>query len=83
MRENELIEQLQYTNSNELLVVTWYNELIVLKCPFKVMAVDKIGHIKKGEFVLVDKVKVTPDLITVFLIHNQAFYYSHFKILLV
>lgn len=82
MNEDDLIKQLEFINPNELMVVSWFNKLIVLKCPFRVKVIHDIGNLSKGDKVFVTRVKVTPDLITVFLIDDKAFYYYHFDILI-
>lgn len=82
MNDFKLAEQLRYSNPKELFVVTWYDQLIKLTCPFKVTVISDIGVLVAGEIVLVDEVKVTTDLITVFLVRNQAYYYYHFNILI-
>ena len=80
MNEQDLIDQLKYSNPNEIFVVSWRNKLMVIKCPFKVVAIEDVGVIKKGDSVLVTKVKVTLNLITVFIIQGEAYYYHHFEI---
>lgn len=81
MNEDDLIKQLEYINPYELFVVSWNNKLIVLRCPFKVRVVHDIGELIKDDLVIVTKVMVTPDLITVFIVKNKAFYYCHFEII--
>lgn len=82
MNDKELAELLKYSSSKELFVVTWNNLLILLFCPFKVKVIHNIGMLKKGQKVMVEEVKVTMDLQTVYIIKNVAYYYYHFDIIL-
>lgn len=82
MTKKELVEQLKYSLPNELWVITWNNILKRLFCPFEVKVLQDIGTLKKGQIVLVDEVKVTLELKTVFIINQSAYYYHYFEILI-
>lgn len=82
MDDKELAELLKYSSSKELYIVTWNNLLKLLFCPFKVKVNHNIGLLKKGQKVMVDEVKVTQELQTVYIIKNVAYYYYHFTILI-
>ena len=81
MKKRELAELLKYSHPKQLYVVDWKKSLRLLICPFKVIVRGDIGTMKKNEMVEVDEVKVTLELITVFIIKNQAYYFWHFEIL--
>lgn len=81
MTKKELAEQLKYSLPKELWVITWNNMLKRLFCPFQVKVLQDIGTLRKGQIVLVDEVKVTLELKTVYLINEQAYYYHHFDII--
>ena len=81
MTKKDLAELLKYSSPKELWVITWNNILKRLFCPFNVTVLQDIGCLKKGQTVLVQEVKVTLELKTVFIINNEAFYYYHFDIL--
>ncbi len=81
MTKKELAELLKYSSPKEIYVITWNNILIRLFCPFRVKVLQEIGALKKGQIVLVQEIKVTFELKTVFIINNQAYYYYHFNIL--
>lgn len=82
MNERQLQEFLKYSNSRELYVVTWNNLLKKLFCPFKVVVIHDIGELKKGKAVMVEEVKITMELKTVYLIKNKYYYHNHFNILI-
>lgn len=82
MDSNELAEQLKYSSSDCLLIVTWENQLKKIYTPFKVYVLITIGSLSKGEVVLVTQVKVTKRLIIIFIIDGNAYYYYHFDILI-
>lgn len=80
MNEKELAFLLKYSSPKELYIVTYDNRLVVLICPFEVIVKQDISFFKRLDIVLVDEVKVTKDLITVYIIKGKAFYYFHFDI---
>ncbi len=81
MNDKELAEFLKYISPFEIYIVNRENELECLKCPFKVNVKYNIGVLVKDEIVLVDKVKITKDLISVYVIRNQSYYCYHFVII--
>jgi hypothetical protein len=81
MTKKELAELLKYSSPLEIYVITWNNILKRLFCPFRVKVLQDIGALKKGQTVLVQEVKVTFELKTVYIIKNEAYYYYHFDIL--
>ena len=81
MTKKDLAELLKYSSPREIYVITWNNILKRLFCPFRVKVLQDIGALKKGQTVLVQEVKVTFELKTVYIINNEAYYYYHFNIL--
>lgn len=82
MDKNELVEQLKYSSSEWLYVVTWNNLLKQLFCPFKVKVLRSVGVLVEGQVVWVQAVKVTMCLKTVLIIDGSAFYYYYFDIII-
>jgi len=80
MDKKDLAEQLKYSSSEYLFVVTWNNLLKQLFCPFKVVVLKSVGALVKGQFVWVQAVKVTMELKTVFIIDGSAYFYFYFEI---
>jgi hypothetical protein len=81
INDDELAELLKYISPFEIYIVNGENELECLKVPFKVLVKYNIGVLVKDEIVLVDKVKITKDLISVYVVKNQSYYCYHFVIL--
>jgi hypothetical protein len=81
MTRSQLYELLKYSSPKEIYVITWNNILKRLFCPFRVKVLQDIGCLKKGQTVLVQEVKVTLELKTVYIINNEAYYHHHFDIL--
>lgn len=81
MTKKELAELLKYSSPKELWVITFNNFLKRLICPFKVKVLQDVGLLKRGHIVLVNEVKVTTELKTVYMINGQAYYYYHFDVL--
>lgn len=82
MTKRELAELLKYSSPREIYVITHYNVLKRVFCPFRVTVLQEIGTLKRGQIVLVQEIKVTYELKTVFIINYQAFYYYHFDIIM-
>ncbi len=81
MTKKEMAELLKYSSPREIYVITYNNLLKRLFCPFRVKVLQDIGALKRGQIVLVNEVKVTLELKTVFMINGQAYYYYHFDII--
>jgi len=81
MDKRELAEQLKFSSSKWLYVVAWNNLLKQLFCPFRASVLSQIGPLQLGQIVLVEEVKVTAELKTVFIVEGKAYYYYHFDIL--
>jgi hypothetical protein len=82
MGEDELAEILKYSSSKELYIVSWNNVLKLIICPFKVIVLLNIGTLKCGQKIMVDEVKVTYELKTVYIINDTPYFYNYFDILL-
>lgn len=82
MSGQDLSELLQYSSPEWLYVVTWNNVLKQLIVPFRVAVMSPVGHLTKGQVVYVEEVKITLNLITVFIVEGNAYYYHHFDILI-
>ena len=80
MSDDELADVLKYSSPDTLYIITWNNLLKKLFCPFQVVVKHSIGGLQEGERVLVEAVKVTAKLKTVFIINGRAYFYHHFKI---
>lgn len=81
MNKERLSDILRYSNSDEILVVDITNRVAVLKCPFNVMALEDVGELLKSQIYDVEQIKVTPQLVTLFIIDKRAYYYFHFDII--
>lgn len=78
MNEKDIAKLLKYSSPYELYVVDENNTLIKLKCPFKVIVIESVGELMFGEIAIVEKVKITYQLITVFEISDKLYYYFYF-----
>lgn len=82
MEDHELADVLQYSSPTELYVITYYNVLKLLFCPFRVKVLSDVGLLRKGQLVWVSEVKVTTELKTIFIINGNAYHYHSFEILI-
>lgn len=81
MDEIELLAVLKYSSPYELYIVDEDNNLQIICCPFSVRVLIDIGALTIGDIVVVDAVKVTEQLITVFIIQDAVYWYYYFDIL--
>lgn len=81
MNKKELADLLKYSHPRKLYVVDWQNSLIILHCPFKARVKSDIGNLKAKEVVSVEEIKVTLELITVYVVKKKAYFFYHFEIL--
>lgn len=82
MDKIELYNLLKYINPRIILIVNQHKKLMELHCPFRVYIKQDVGTLKGGDFAFVDLVKVTPEIITVFIIDGKGYYFYHFDILI-
>ena len=78
----ELADLLKFSNNKSLLIVSYNGELKELHCPFKVIVLNNVGSLKKGDIEFVNSVKITIKIITVYIIDKSAYYYFHFDIII-
>ena len=82
MNKEHLADLFRYSSPYSILVVTYYNKLIELFCPFPVEVRADIGELKRGETVKVSAVKISTTGKTVFIIEDKAYYYYHFDFII-
>ncbi len=81
MNDNELAELLKTSSPKKLYIVNGKGKLKEINCPFKVIVLVDIAKLKKGQTVWVDEIRVTYELVTVYFIQGQLFYYHYFNII--
>lgn len=81
MNEKSLAFLLEYSSPKEIYIVTDKGVLTLLRCPFLVLVKKSIGNLIKHQQASVDEVRITVELITVYVIDSQAYYYFHFEII--
>lgn len=82
MKTENYAEYFQYCSPDTIMVVTWYNKLKEVYCPFTVSVREKVGNLAMSQKVKVTSVKLSSTGVTVFMIDNQAYYYHYFDIIL-
>jgi len=81
MNEKSLAFLLQYSSPKEIYIVNEKGVLTLLKCPFLVLVKKSIGNLLKHQYASEDEVRITVELITVYIIGNKAYYFFHFEII--
>ena len=76
-----ILELFKIVSTTSILVVDAKGDLKRLHCPFKVVAiVDSPPQIIVGAFYMVESVKMTIDLLEVYIIEGKGYYIWYFKI---
>ncbi|MEI6435535.1 MAG: hypothetical protein WCP32_11870 [Bacteroidota bacterium] len=70
-----------FCDPHSLLVIDVHGKLHRIYCPFKVIVIRNVYFLKTNEVVEVAAVKVSSDLILLYVIQKMAFPYSNFMIL--
>ena len=81
MTDYELAELLKTSSPRILYFVDENGELKKIRCPFRVIVRNDIAKLRKGQSVLVDEIKVTYELITVYSIEGEFYFYYYFDLL--
>ncbi len=81
MAEDEIISFKQYYSPNRILVVTFFDKLLELYCPFAVSFKEDTLNFRKNEIVYVKETGITKSGDYVFKIKSQWFHPRHFNIL--
>lgn len=81
MTNEDIAYVLKYSSPNSMLVLWKNGRLMEVNCPFKVQVLMPIGIYKKNQILVVNAIKVTNDLITVYIISGLAYHYFHFDIM--
>jgi hypothetical protein len=66
---------------DSVLVISHRGLLERISCPFIVISVRDIGELQKGLKYAVSQVKLSPQLIDVYIIKNKAYYHFNFRLL--
>lgn len=77
-----IIQELNlFCSPDSILVLDRYGKLLRLFCPFPVMPTEDVNILKEGEVYHVVAVKISDDLVLLYVIYNIAYPYYYFKIL--
>ena len=80
LNDKEMAEFLKGISPYKLYIINADNKIEVLICPFEATSKIDVAFIKKHQRVLVELVKITRTLKTVFIIEGQAFFAINFNI---
>ena len=79
-RKRYIQEIFKYCTTDSILIINAQGHLERLWCPFKVLVIVDVYHLKKGQEKAVIAIKVADNLIDVYIIEGKAFYHYNFKI---
>jgi hypothetical protein len=83
MDNTKYIEEIsKYCDPFSILVIVEQGKLLRIYCPFTVLTIRSVGNYKKGDIAQVQAVKITPDLMHVYLIEGKAYLFCFFRILI-
>lgn len=81
MNQKQLLQTLQFSSPRVIYIVTWDNQLKVLRCPFKVRVIKPVNGLQMHQIVTVDRVWNTDKLETIFETDGSLYQYYYFDIL--
>jgi hypothetical protein len=73
---------LRYSSPFSILVVTHKDQLIELKCPFKVEVIKNVKNMMVSQIKDVTQVKLSTNNKLVYIIEDKPYFYYYFTILL-
>ena len=83
MTAKQLLKTLEFSSPRVIYVVTWNNQLKVLRYPFKVRVIKPVNGLEEGQELFVDQIWNTEDTLqTVFEINGEFFQYHYFDIMI-
>ena len=80
-RKKYIQEIFKYVKPDSILIINTQGHLERLWCPFKVLVIVDVHPLLKGQEKAVIAVKVSDNLIDVYIIEDKAFYHYNFRIL--
>ena len=81
MSNKHLIELLKYCSPHIIYVVNSHNRIIKLHTPFKLLVLQDIGSLYKGQMVFCTELKITKEGRVVFFIDGKNYHTHYFNIL--
>jgi hypothetical protein len=81
MNDEQIAFTLKHSSPHSMLIVSKANKITELSCPFRVQVLRPIGLYAKHQVLVVSSIKVTKNLITVYIISGLAYHYFHFEIM--
>lgn len=82
MDSNAYAFLLKYSSPFSILVVTNQDQLIEVKCPFKIEVIKNIKNMMLGEIKEVTQVKLATNNALVYLIEDKPYFYHYFNIII-
>lgn len=81
MTDFDIAELLKTSSPRTLYIIDKSGRLKQLRCPFRVVVLTDIAKLRKKQTVIVDEIKVTYEMVTVYSIEGDLYYYFYFDIL--
>ena len=80
-RRKYIKEVYELCGIDSILVISHKGQLERINCPFVVVAIRDIGELEKGLKYAVLAVKLSPELIDVYIVKLKAYYYFNFRLI--
>jgi hypothetical protein len=80
-RKRYIEEVYKLCGSDSVLIIGHRGHLERVSCPFTVIPIRNVGDLQKGLRYAVNAVKLSPDLIDVYIIKYKAYYHFNFRLL--
>lgn len=80
-RKRYIQEVYELCGTDSVLIISYKGHLERVSCPFTVIPIRDIGELQKGLKYAVNAVKLSPELVDVYIIRYKAYYHFNFRLL--
>ena len=80
-RKKYIQEVYELCGTDSVLIISHKGQLERISCPFIVMPIRNVGELRKGLRYAVNAVKLSPELIDVYIVNLKAYYHFNFRLL--
>ena len=80
-RKRYIQEVYELCGTDSVLIISHKGHLERISCPFTVIPIRDVGELQKGLKYAVNAVKLSPELVDVYIIRYKAYYHFNFRLL--
>lgn len=80
-RRKYILEVYELCGTDSVLIISHKGQLERISCPFIVIPIRNVGELQKGLRYAVNAVKLSPELIDVYIVNLKAYYHFNFRLI--